>query len=102
MVVRTTKIESVYDQAADGTRHLRHLEHVRAIAFEYDQRIGGSVRQFVEEIAERRSGEPDETEPSLIDESQNAMRIMTVHGAKGLEFETVILPDLAFPPAARG
>jgi ATP-dependent helicase/nuclease subunit A len=102
LVVDTTSIERVYDAAADGVRHLRHLEHVRAIAFEYDQRIGGSVRQFVEEIDRRREGEPDEMEPSLIDESQNAVRIMSVHAAKGLEFETVILPDLAFQPSPDG
>ncbi|HEX6083037.1 MAG TPA: 3'-5' exonuclease, partial [Thermoanaerobaculia bacterium] len=71
------------------------LEHVRAIAFEYDQRTGGSVQQFVDEIADRRD-QPEETEPSLVDESQNAVRIMTVHAAKGLEFETVVIPDLGF------
>jgi ATP-dependent helicase/nuclease subunit A len=96
VVVDTTGIERLYDAAADGARHLRHLEHLRGIAFAYDQRIGGSVRQFVDEIAQRRS-EPEETEPSLVDESKNAVRIMSVHAAKGLEFDTVILPDLAFP-----
>ncbi|HJQ39460.1 MAG TPA: UvrD-helicase domain-containing protein [Thermoanaerobaculia bacterium] len=97
LIVRTSNIEGVYDAAADGVRHLRHLEHLRAIAFEYDQRAGGSAGQFVEEIARRR-GEPDEVEPSLIDESQNAVRILSVHAAKGLEFDTVILPDLAVQP----
>lgn len=96
LVVTTCAIESVYDAAADGVRHRRHLEHVRAIAFEYDVRIGGSVRQFVDEIARRRA-EPEEMEPSLADESQNAVRILSVHAAKGLEFDTIILPDLAFP-----
>ena len=95
LVIATSGIESIYDAAADGVRHLRHLEHVRAIAFEYDQKVGGSVRQFVDEI-ERRRGEPDEMEPSLADESKNAVRILSVHAAKGLEFDTVILPDLAF------
>jgi ATP-dependent helicase/nuclease subunit A len=99
LVISTTNIEYVYDAAADGTRHLRHLEHVRAIAFDYDQRHGGSVRQFVDEIARRRE-EPEEMEPSLVDESQNAVRILSVHAAKGLEFDTVILPDLAFPTAS--
>jgi len=94
LIITTTNIERVYEAAADGVRHLRHLEHLRAIAFEYDQRAGGSAGQFVEEIARRR-GEPDEVEPSLIDESQNAVRILSVHAAKGLEFDTVILPDLA-------
>jgi ATP-dependent helicase/nuclease subunit A len=96
VVVATCSIERVYDASADGIRHHRHLEHVRAIAFEYDQRLGGSVRQFVDEIARRRA-EPEEMEPSLADESQNAVRILSVHAAKGLEFDTVILPDLSFP-----
>jgi ATP-dependent helicase/nuclease subunit A len=96
LVIDTCGIERVYDAAADGVRHMRHLEHVRAIAFEYDLRQGGSVRQFVDEIARRRS-EPEEMEPSLADESQNAVRILSVHAAKGLEFDTVILPDLSFP-----
>jgi ATP-dependent helicase/nuclease subunit A len=95
LVVTTADIEGVYDAAADGVRAKRHLEHVRGIAFEYDRKIGGSVRQFVDEI-ERRRGEPDEMEPSLVDESRNAVRILTVHAAKGLEFDTVILPDLSF------
>jgi ATP-dependent helicase/nuclease subunit A len=99
LVIRTTGIERVYDAAADGNRHLRHLEHLRAIAFEYDQRLGGSVRQFVDEITRRRD-EPEEMEPSLVDESQNAVRILSVHAAKGLEFDTVILPDLAFPTSS--
>jgi len=95
LLVSTTGIEDVYAAATSGDRDLAHLEHVRAIAFEYDQRIGGSVQQFVDEISRRRS-EPEEMEPSLIDETQNAVRILSVHAAKGLEFETVILPDLSF------
>lgn len=95
LILTTTGIESVYASTADGDRDLAHLERVRAIAFEYDQRIGGSAQQFVDEIAQRRS-EPEEMEPSLVDETQNAVRIMTVHAAKGLEFDTVILPDLGF------
>jgi ATP-dependent helicase/nuclease subunit A len=95
LLVSTSGIETVYDALVDGRRHRRHLEHVRAIAFEYDQREGGSVRQFVDEITHRRD-EPEEMEPSLADESQNAVRVMSVHAAKGLEFDTVILPDLSF------
>jgi ATP-dependent helicase/nuclease subunit A len=101
LVTSTCNIERLYDAAVDGDRHRSHLEHVRAIAFAYDQRQGGSVQQFVDEIARRRS-EPEEAEPSLVDETQNAVRIMSVHAAKGLEFETVILPDLAFTGAGGG
>ena len=95
LLIDSTNIEEVYEELLDGRRARRHLEHLRALAFEYDQKIGGSIRQFVDEV-ERRREEPDETEPSLADDEANAVRIMTVHAAKGLEFETVILPDLAF------
>jgi ATP-dependent helicase/nuclease subunit A len=95
LVIATAAIERLYDQTTDGDRDRAHLERVRAIAFEYDQRQGGSVQQFVDEITRRRN-DPEEMEPSLIDESQNAVRILSVHAAKGLEFETVILPDLGF------
>jgi ATP-dependent helicase/nuclease subunit A len=94
-IVADSAIERVYDAAGDGERSRRYLDHLRDIAFEYDQKIGGSLRQFVDEITRRRN-EPDEMEPSLIDESRNAVRILSVHAAKGLEFESVILPDLGF------
>jgi len=96
LVIRSCGIENLYAASADGKRSLRHLEHVRAIAFAYDQRVGGSVRQFVTEISRRRA-QPDEMEPSLADDTDDAIRILTVHTAKGLEFDTVILPDLEFP-----
>ncbi len=94
-LVKTTGIEAVYRATRESARSMRHLEQVRAIAFLYDQKVGGSVRQFVEEIARRREV-PEEVEPSLLDETSNAVRILTIHGAKGLEFETVILPDIEF------
>ncbi|HWW60331.1 MAG TPA: UvrD-helicase domain-containing protein [Thermoanaerobaculia bacterium] len=96
LIIETSGIETIYDAAADGVRNRRHLEHLRAIAFEYDSRIGGSVRQFVDEISRRRR-EPDDMEPTLVDPTHNALQILTVHAAKGLEFDTVILPDLEFP-----
>ncbi|MBK5258000.1 MAG: PD-(D/E)XK nuclease family protein, partial [Thermoanaerobaculia bacterium] len=98
LLVASTEIERVYDALSDGTRARRHLEHLRTLAFAYDQKLGGSIRQFVAEI-DRRREEPDEMEPSLADDGSNAIRILLVHAAKGLEFETVILPDLAFQAA---
>ncbi|HLJ74205.1 MAG TPA: 3'-5' exonuclease, partial [Thermoanaerobaculia bacterium] len=95
-VIATTGIEAVYDD-----RSLRNLEQVRAIAFTYDQKAGGSLRQFVEEIARRRET-PDEVDASLLDDTTNAVRILTIHGAKGLEFDRVILPDIEFTTNSSG
>ncbi|MEO8217640.1 MAG: UvrD-helicase domain-containing protein [Acidobacteriota bacterium] len=93
-ILRETEIEVMYAALADGSRSLLHLQGIRDIALEFDIRVGGALGQFVDEITRRR-GERAEAEPTVIDEKQNAVNIMTVHGAKGLEFDTVILPDLS-------
>src|SRR5581483_7523263 len=90
-IVATTGIEAVLERSRDRDRSLRALEQLRAAAFAYDQNAGGSARQFVAEVARRREL-PPETEPSLLDEATNAVRVLTIHGAKGLEFDTVIVP----------
>lgn len=100
-VIAATNIEAVYRATSGGDRALRHLEQVRAIAFTYDRKAGGSLRQFVEETARRREA-PEEVEPSLLDETTNAVRILTIHGAKGLEFDRVIVPDLEFSTHGQG
>jgi ATP-dependent exoDNAse (exonuclease V) beta subunit len=74
LLIESSGIEAVYEASTDRRRSLRHLEHVRALAFTYDEKSGGSLRQFVAEIDRRRS-EPDEMEPSLADDDSNAVRI---------------------------
>lgn len=93
-VVAEREIESLYAAIENGGDFLDDLERLRQIALEFDLREGGSLAEFVSEILRRRD-EYDESEKTAIDESRNAVRIMTVHGAKGLEFDTVIIPDLA-------
>ena len=46
--------------------------------------------RYVEEFEEIGSRESE----GQIDEAANAVRLMTIHQAKGLEFPVVIIPDL--------
>lgn len=60
------------------------LRQVAQTAWEYDRRGGASVRGLIEliESTRRPAGVP------------SPVRIMTIHSAKGLEFDAVVAPDL--------
>jgi ATP-dependent helicase/nuclease subunit A len=81
-------------RASESAQALAQIARFRRMAVDWDLAAGGSLRQFVEEIA-RRKAEGDDKEPPLVDDAQNAVRILTAHGAKGLEFDTVILPAMS-------
>src|ERR1700682_5654959 len=61
---------------------------------------GISLRGFVEELLAQAEKE-DASEAPVLEEDADGVRLMTVHGAKGLEFPVVILADLTANLAAR-
>ncbi len=67
-----------------------------ARAFEIDG--GLSFRGFVEELNDE--AEREAPEAPILEEGAEGVRLMTVHGAKGLEFPVVILADMTAKLAA--
>ncbi|HEY2845230.1 MAG TPA: 3'-5' exonuclease, partial [Bryobacteraceae bacterium] len=61
---------------------------------------GVSFRGFVEELAAQAEKE-EASEAPVLEEDSDGVRLMTVHGAKGLEFPVVILADLTANLCAR-
>lgn len=77
--------------AAPGTRAAANIEKFMALAREASSRL--TLREFVDEIGLMRDA--DAREPDVPPEDAvNAVRIMTVHAAKGLEFPVVFLAAL--------
>jgi ATP-dependent exoDNAse (exonuclease V) beta subunit len=60
-----------------------------------------SLRAFLEWAASQEEEGARVTEVPVPETDEDAVRIMTVHGAKGLEFPIVILTALNFEPSAR-
>jgi ATP-dependent helicase/nuclease subunit A len=83
-------------EIAGGEQARYNLLRLLDLALAADQR-GGSLRDFVVELeqADRLGGEDEGPLPG--EGGEGRVRVMTVHGAKGLEAPLVILADAASP-----
>ena len=61
-----------------------------------------TLRSFVKFVRKMESAEVEEGESPLAEESEDAVRIMTIHKAKGLEFPLVVVADAAYQSRGRG
>ena len=76
-----------------GNQILANVYRVADLARAFELSGGISFRGFVEELAAQADREEGSDSP-VFEEAAEGVRIMTVHGAKGLEFPVVILADI--------
>jgi ATP-dependent helicase/nuclease subunit A len=77
----------------DGAQRLANVERLFTLAERFDGSGTHLIRDFVRYVEEFEAIGSRESE-GQIDEAANAVRLMTIHQAKGLEFPIVIIPDL--------
>ncbi|MBC7088347.1 MAG: UvrD-helicase domain-containing protein [Tissierellales bacterium] len=80
----------------DGLQKYRNYEKFLEIAIEFDNKGIYSPLEFIEYI-DNLSSESDQEPVAFLDtENSDAVKIMTIHAAKGLEFEAVFIPALDY------
>jgi ATP-dependent helicase/nuclease subunit A len=89
----TTPITLVHAASHDGSQRLANLHKSEMLARELADR-GLTLPEIVTEIEASFTGDRGETESPLADETIDAVRLLSVHKAKGLEFDVVFVPDL--------
>ncbi len=87
-----------YDLAAllldDGLRRTANLLKLVRIAGEYEAHEGRDLRGFLDQAASRAALSDREAEAAVAAEDHAGIRVMTIHAAKGLEFDCVAVADL--------
>ncbi|HYB25728.1 MAG TPA: UvrD-helicase domain-containing protein, partial [Solirubrobacteraceae bacterium] len=93
-----------------GQRRLANVRKLMRLAREHEAAHGPDLRGFLDLAARRArtgfaggagSGESRESEAPVEGEALDAVRLMTIHRAKGLEFEVVCVADLGRGPRWR-
>ncbi len=84
----------LFASGPDGARAWANVLKLARLAGEYEQRSGGDLSGFLEHVALHRQLAP-EAQATLTGEGLDAVRIMSIHAAKGLEFPVVVVADLA-------
>ncbi len=79
-----------------GVRRLANARKLMRLAREYETTNGPDLHGFVLSLAQRAAGGQGarEGEAPVEGEGLDAIRVMTIHRAKGLEFHTVVVADL--------
>jgi len=78
----------------EGAQRVANLEKLATDASEFSRDGRLTLLELLDALAERPRGE-DEGDSPLADEMTDAVRVMTIHKAKGLEAPIVILADAA-------
>ena len=79
---------------AGGERRLANLRKLMRLAREYEHSEGRDLRGFLDFAVTQDLAEAREGEAALESDGLDAVRLMTIHRAKGLEFPVVCVADL--------
>ncbi|HEU5065155.1 MAG TPA: UvrD-helicase domain-containing protein [Gaiellaceae bacterium] len=97
--------EHDYDLAVlvqwDGRRRYANLRKLARLARSYEELRGPDVEGFVRFVRELGTVGASELEAVAEEEGTDVIRLLTIHGAKGLEFKVVVVADAGRHGASR-
>jgi ATP-dependent exoDNAse (exonuclease V) beta subunit len=97
-LIDTAVTATGYDLAVlmrpSGEARFANVRKLMRLAAEFESREGRDLRGLLDFLAARSEADADAQAATAL-EGHDGVRIMTVHSAKGLEFDVVAVPDLA-------
>jgi ATP-dependent helicase/nuclease subunit A len=89
-----TDFEAVLAAQKGGQQAVANVRKLVEIGRGFDRRGYFGFRDFVRHLRSLIETEPQEPEAQILGETEDVIRLMTIHQAKGLEFPVVFLADV--------
>jgi len=101
-VFQETWVLEWVQQTRFGEQAHANILKIKFLAQKWSQDNPLTLKDFVARFKKYREDEKEEGENPLSDVNYNAIKLMTIHKAKGLEFPVVFLPNLSAAKANAG
>ncbi len=95
-LVAETALQTKARLWGDGVRAVANIRQVLTLARQLAAAGDVGLRTFAEWLGEMEKSEEAARESPALEPGDEFVRLSTIHGAKGLEFNVVVLPDLAW------
>lgn len=92
-ILSRASMRAVFAGVARGSQHLANVEKLRSMASRYSARGFTTLYDFTVRL-QRLIEEHEQEGQGVVEHHGNAVQILTVHAAKGLEFPVVVLAGL--------
>lgn len=86
-----TAYDSVVGAMENGERHILNLQLLIDYAEKFEANGGHGLSGFIRYVDKLRKNSFDLDESTLVSENDDAVKLMTVHGSKGLEYPVVFV-----------
>lgn len=101
-ILEITSYDSVVSAMNGGEKRVLNLQLLINYAENYEENGGHGLTGFIRYVDKLRKNNFDLEESNLVSENDDAVRLMTVHGSKGLEFPVVFIMNTTHNFGGRG
>ncbi len=97
--IHETGYDAILMAQEEGEQRVANLMKMVELARSFSRKGLAGLHEFAGYLQEHLGEDPPRTpDVQILSEEEDVVRIMTIHQAKGLEFQAVFVPDLAHQP----